>query len=159
MKVFGIQLNKKALVRWKIYIDRARMYIGYISFIMIAFMFLNDFENETIRGLLDDNKFFSQDFRATFGYSAGGEFRLPGTGIALRGGYRIQPSPIIFADEILNREYISAGIGYNFDGSTVFNFGYTVGSWKKYSYDSYTPSGTSEKIKSERFMAGITFRI
>ena len=56
MKVLGIQLNKKALVRWKIYIDRARMYIGYISFIMIAFMFLNDFENETIRGFLDDNK-------------------------------------------------------------------------------------------------------
>jgi len=56
MKILGVQLNKKALVRWKIYIDRARMYIGYISFIMIAFMFLNDFEDETIRGFLDDNK-------------------------------------------------------------------------------------------------------
>ncbi len=56
MKISGIHLNKKALVRWKIYIDRARMYIGYISFIMIAFMFLNDFNNETIRNFLDDNK-------------------------------------------------------------------------------------------------------
>lgn len=56
MKILGIHLNKKALVRWKIYIDRARMYIGYISFIMIAFMFLNDFENESIRSFLDDNK-------------------------------------------------------------------------------------------------------
>lgn len=56
MKILGVQLNKKALVRWKIYIDRARMYIGYISFIMIAFMFLNDFEDETIRSFLDDNK-------------------------------------------------------------------------------------------------------
>lgn len=56
MKILGIQLNKKALVRWKIYIDRARMYIGYISFIMIAFMFLNDFDNESIRSFLDDNK-------------------------------------------------------------------------------------------------------
>jgi hypothetical protein len=59
MKILGIHLNKKALVRWKIYIDRARMYIGYISFIMIAFMFLNDFENQTIRGFLDDNKFIT----------------------------------------------------------------------------------------------------
>ncbi|NQU53367.1 MAG: hypothetical protein HQ522_12605 [Bacteroidetes bacterium] len=59
MKILGIQLNKKALVRWKIYIDRARMYIGYISFIMIAFMFLNDFKNETIRSFLDDNKLIS----------------------------------------------------------------------------------------------------
>ncbi len=56
MKIAGIHFNKKALVRWKIYIDRARMYIGYISFIMIAFMFLNDFNNETIRNFLDDNK-------------------------------------------------------------------------------------------------------
>ncbi len=59
MKILGIHLNKKALVRWKIYIDRARMYIGYISFIMIAFMFLNDFKNETIRSFLDDNKLIS----------------------------------------------------------------------------------------------------
>ena len=56
MKVIGIHVNKKALVRWKIYIDGARMYIGYISFIMIAFMFLNDLNDETIRSFLDDNK-------------------------------------------------------------------------------------------------------
>lgn len=55
-KVFGIQMNKRTFIRWKIYIDRARMYIGYISFIMIAFMFLNDFKDETIRGFLDENK-------------------------------------------------------------------------------------------------------
>ncbi len=56
MKIFGIHLNKKALVRWKIYIDRARMYIGYFSFIMIAFIFLNDLKDETIRHFLDENK-------------------------------------------------------------------------------------------------------
>lgn len=56
MKLFGIQLNKKTFIRWKIYIDRARMYIGYISFVMIAFMFLNDFKDETIRQFLDENK-------------------------------------------------------------------------------------------------------
>lgn len=56
MKIFGITFNRKALVRWKIYIDRARMYIGYISFIMIAFMFLNDFKDENVRQFLDDNK-------------------------------------------------------------------------------------------------------
>jgi len=115
--------------------------------------------SEDYQSLLDENRFFAQEFRPTFGYSAGGEFRLPGTGIAVRGGYRIQPSPIIFADEVLDRQYISAGIGYNFDVNTVFNIGYTLGTWKKFSYDSYTPSGTSENIKSERFMAGITFRI
>jgi hypothetical protein len=56
MKAFGIKLNKRTFIRWKVYIDRARMYIGYISFIMIAFMFLNDFKDETIRNFLDENK-------------------------------------------------------------------------------------------------------
>ena len=32
------------------------MYIGYISFVMIAFMFLNDFKDQTIRNFLDENK-------------------------------------------------------------------------------------------------------
>ncbi|MCY1721898.1 hypothetical protein OU798_16205 [Prolixibacteraceae bacterium Z1-6] len=56
MKAFGIQMNKRTFIRWKIYIDRARMYIGYISFVMIAFMFLNDFKDTTIRNFLDENK-------------------------------------------------------------------------------------------------------
>lgn len=56
MKAFGIHMNKRTFIRWKIYIDRARMYIGYISFIMIAFMFLNDFKDESIRHFLDENK-------------------------------------------------------------------------------------------------------
>ncbi|WP_321369810.1 hypothetical protein [uncultured Draconibacterium sp.] len=56
MKLFGIHLNRRTFIRWKIYIDRARMYIGYISFVMIAFMFLNDFKDETIRAFLDENK-------------------------------------------------------------------------------------------------------
>ena len=55
-KLFGIKLNRKSVVRWKIYLDRARMYIGYISFVMIAFVFLNSFQNQEIRSLLDENK-------------------------------------------------------------------------------------------------------
>ncbi len=59
MKIFGIQANKRSFVRWKIYIDRARMYIGYISFVMIVFMFLNDLKNESIRTFLDENKWIT----------------------------------------------------------------------------------------------------
>ena len=56
IRIFGIPVNRKSIVRWKIYIDRARMYIGYISFIMIAFVFLNSFQNQEIRDVLDQNK-------------------------------------------------------------------------------------------------------
>ncbi len=56
MRLLGIKMDRRTFIRWKIYIDRARMYIGYISFIMIAFMFLNDFKDQTIRTFLDENK-------------------------------------------------------------------------------------------------------
>ena len=56
MKIAGIHVNKKTLVRWKIYIDRAKMYLGYFQFFMLAFLFLNGLNNETIRYFLDDNK-------------------------------------------------------------------------------------------------------
>lgn len=41
------KLNKKRIIRWKIYIDRARMYIGYINFFMIGFVFLKSFKDTT----------------------------------------------------------------------------------------------------------------
>lgn len=56
IKIFGIPVNQKSVVRWKIYLDRARMYIGYISFVMIAFVFLNSFQSAEIRQFLDSNK-------------------------------------------------------------------------------------------------------
>ena len=111
------------------------------------------------QSLLDDNRFFSTSFRATFGWAAGGELRVPGTGLQLRAGYRVVPSPLISANEILDRKYISAGIGYSIDKHAVFNLSYTQGKWNKSSSDFYTPSGTSESVKSEKFLAGITFKI
>ena len=56
VKVFGIPLNKKTAVRWKIYLDRAGMYLGYINFVMIAFVFLNSIKDQGIRTFMDDNK-------------------------------------------------------------------------------------------------------
>lgn len=115
--------------------------------------------SDDYNSLIEDNRAFPTSFRATFGYSAGGEFRLPGSNIMLRGGYRVLPSPLLFADQTLDRKYISAGLGYSVDKNTIFNFSYTKGNWTKFSVDAFTPSGTFESVKSERFLAGITFRI
>jgi long-subunit fatty acid transport protein len=115
--------------------------------------------SDDYQSLIDDNRSFSTSFRATFGWAAGGELRVPGTGLHLRAGYRVVPSPLVYANEILDRKYISAGIGINIDKSAVFNLSYTRGKWNKSSSDYYTPSGTLESIKSEKFLAGITFKI
>ena len=55
-KLLGTQVNKRAIVRWKIYLDRARMYLSYINFIMIAFVFLNAIKDARVRAILDENK-------------------------------------------------------------------------------------------------------
>ena len=51
--------DKKTLIRWKVYIDRARMYIGYIQFIMIAFVFLENYKNTNTGKLIFDNMLIS----------------------------------------------------------------------------------------------------
>ena len=55
-KIGRIPLNKKTLVRWKIYLDRAKMYLNYINFVMIAFVFLDAINDVRIRALLDENR-------------------------------------------------------------------------------------------------------
>lgn len=47
-----IKLNKPTFVRWKIYIDRARMYIGYIQFFMIGIVFFESFKDRAIGQLV-----------------------------------------------------------------------------------------------------------
>lgn len=39
-------LNRKTLIRWKIYFDRSRMYIGYIQFFLIGIVFLKEFKDK-----------------------------------------------------------------------------------------------------------------
>jgi hypothetical protein len=39
-------INKRNLIRWKIYFDRSRMYIGYMQFFLIGIVFLQSFKNK-----------------------------------------------------------------------------------------------------------------
>lgn len=47
-----IKLNKATLIRWKVYIDRARMYIGYIQFFMIGVVFMEAFRDRPVGQLI-----------------------------------------------------------------------------------------------------------
>lgn len=54
-----IKLNKKSLIRWKIYVDRARMYVGYIQFLMIGFVFLESYKDARWGQLIFNNLVYS----------------------------------------------------------------------------------------------------
>lgn len=40
-----MKVDKKALVRWKVYIDRSKMYIGYINLFMMVTIFIGAIKN------------------------------------------------------------------------------------------------------------------
>ncbi len=45
MKIMGSRLNRRSIIRWKVYFDRSRMYIGYIQFFLIGIVFLQSFKD------------------------------------------------------------------------------------------------------------------
>lgn len=47
-----INFDKKTLIRWKVYFDRSRMYVGYIQFFLIGIVFIQSFKNNPWGDLL-----------------------------------------------------------------------------------------------------------
>jgi long-subunit fatty acid transport protein len=109
--------------------------------------------------LLEKNQLFPEQFRQVISYAVGGEARIPGSPLILRGGYRFVPSPLRDSNTDLDRNYYSAGIGYDIDGYTSLDVGLTWGKINRQSIDSYTPGGTDESISTTRVLAGVTFRL
>jgi hypothetical protein len=54
-----IKANKKSVIRWKVYIDRSRMYMGYIQFFMIGYLLVKDNKETKIGELLYSNLWIS----------------------------------------------------------------------------------------------------
>src|SRR5258706_13148767 len=52
MKIHQTDLNKRTFIRWKVYYDRSRMYIGYIQFFLIGIVFLQSFKDRPIGDLI-----------------------------------------------------------------------------------------------------------
>jgi long-subunit fatty acid transport protein len=114
--------------------------------------------NADYNDLLYENNYFADLFRATTNYHFGGEYRIRGSGLKIRGGYSFIPSPFSEAAGNLNRQYFSTGFGYDMDQNSTLNVSYTRGYWKKESIDDFTPGGTSESIQTSRILAGISYR-
>ena len=115
--------------------------------------------DQDYQDLLNDNSYFPDMYREVLSYSAGAELRVPGTGLKLRGGYQYVPAPYIDASEEQDRQYFSAGFGYDAGDNAALNMSVRQGFWKRSTVDDYTPEGTLENISTLRVMAGITIRM
>lgn len=54
-----ITWNKRTLIRWKVYIDRARMYIGYINFFMLGVVFLRSYKDSSWGAYIFEHYYFT----------------------------------------------------------------------------------------------------
>ena len=50
-----MKVNKRALIRWKVYVDRSKMYIGYINLFMMVTIFLGAIKNTGVGKFLIAN--------------------------------------------------------------------------------------------------------
>ena len=54
-----MKVDKKALIRWKVYLDRSKMYIGYINLFMMVTIFLGAIKNTIVGKFLIANVYFA----------------------------------------------------------------------------------------------------
>ena len=107
--------------------------------------------------LLNENMYFSQEYRETVNYHLGGEVLVPGMNLYLRGGYAVYPSPLKDAVEEMNRVYYTAGIGFRINPFSRLDLTYLRGKWQRQTEDQYTPGGTLEDITEDRILLGFSF--
>ena len=48
-------MNKQKLIRWKVYLDRSRMYIGYVQFFLIIIISIKSFKSNFISEFIESN--------------------------------------------------------------------------------------------------------
>ncbi len=107
--------------------------------------------------LLLENGIIREEYQAVIAYAFGGEVKIPGTELMLRAGYRTLPSPKKNVSSDFDKQFYSAGLGYNVDRRTSINFSYTEGSWRRDFDYLFSTGNTSEDIKSQTFLFGLNY--
>ena len=54
-----MKMNKQKLIRWKVYLDRSKMYIGYVQFFLIILVFIQSMESNPISDFVANNLIIS----------------------------------------------------------------------------------------------------
>ena len=107
--------------------------------------------------LLLENGTIREEYKAVLAYAFGGEVKIPKTGLMLRAGYRNLPSPKKNVSSDYDKQFYSAGLGYNVDRRTTINFSYTEGSWRRDFDYLFSTDNTSENITTKTFLFGLNY--
>jgi long-subunit fatty acid transport protein len=96
-----------------------------------------------------------QNLKNIMNYRLGGEIGIPGTGLALRGGYAVYPSPFKDAPSGWDRKVISLGAGFAASEQVEFNLGAASTSW-----DGIVEGDISkEKIEMKKVLVSLLYRM
>lgn len=97
--------------------------------------------------------------RVAYNANVGAELSLPLLPIKLRAGAIYQQSPFEDDDPAFDRKYLTAGVGFNFEGVFGIDIAYAYGWWKDIG-DNYgvDVSRTYQDIKQQSVMLTTTFR-
>lgn len=115
--------------------------------------------SEIYDDLLAENRVFSQDYKSTVEFHAGGEYviRVKGIAVSLRAGYANFPSPLLNTTNG-KKEYTTGGISFSPTKQFIINLTYLGTSFKRISSDEYTPSGTIENFTKGTIVINATHR-
>ncbi|OGU74316.1 MAG: hypothetical protein A2V93_04890 [Ignavibacteria bacterium RBG_16_34_14] len=99
------------------------------------------------------NRSIKDDLKSVVSYNVGIEYNIAKTGLRIRGGFFVQPSPYQGDPSDFNRKYATAGIGFLTDETIGIDVAYAHGWWKDFG-DNYgsNVSRTFQDITSNQFI-------
>ena len=101
----------------------------------------------------NNNRNILDQLTSVFNYNLGLEYNVPNTGLRLRGGFFVQPSPYQGDPSEFNRKYATAGLGILTDETIGIDLAYAYGWWEDFG-DNYGSgiSRTFQDVSTSKFM-------
>lgn len=120
---------------------------------------VSDFEldDSDYQDIIDENNTLAREYEQTIEYRIGAEVSLPGLDTKLRGGYTFVPNPLRDSDD--DSSIYSAGVSFKVDENVCLDLTYMKKDWTRNSWDSYTPAGVTENIKTNKIILGLTYNL
>lgn len=107
----------------------------------------------------DINRDIKEQLKSVINYNVGIEYNIPKTGLRVRGGFFVLPSPYQDDPSEFNRKYATAGIGFLTDETIGIDLAFAHGWWKDFG-DNYGSdvSRTFQDVTSDQFILTGTYR-